>query len=169
MKKILEKHKFVLLFCIFFATLFMVNTGPVDTSPPEVSQEHIREILDFKQVRCLAHNIFYESNGEPLAGQLAVAQITLNRARDSGKSLCSVVYEKKQFSWTEKLPRKLGRPSEEAYNLAQEVLLKGYADRELENAYFFHTKDVKPYWRKKFKFIKTIGNHKIYGKEPTDA
>lgn len=168
MKKILEKSKLVLLLTVFLACFTFSPMKEVDTSV-SYPEDTISRQVSWQQVKCLAKNIFYESHGEPLAGQLAVAQVTLNRSRDSGLSICSVVYQKKQFSWTEQLPRSLGTPTEEVYNLAQEVLLKGYADKELEDAHFFHTKQVKPIWRKKLKFIKTIGNHKFYGKEPSDA
>jgi N-acetylmuramoyl-L-alanine amidase len=52
-------------------------------------------------VQCLAGAIFFESKGEPLAGQLAVAEVILNRAR-SGRfagDVCGVVTQKGQFSF----------------------------------------------------------------------
>ena len=60
--------------------------------------------------RCLADNIYFEAAHEPLEGKLAVAQVTLNRARDAGVSVCNAVYFKAinprtgkkeaAFSWT---------------------------------------------------------------------
>lgn len=49
---------------------------------------------------CLAANIYFEARGESLLGQQAVAQVTLNRSRDRNKSVCEVVTQKHQFSWT---------------------------------------------------------------------
>lgn len=50
---------------------------------------------------CLAGAVYFESKGEPLRGQLAVAEVILNRAA-SGKyppSICGVVKQKSQFSF----------------------------------------------------------------------
>ena len=55
------------------------------------------------EIECLAKNIYFEARGEPLAGQFAVAYITLNRVEDSrwSDTICEVVYEPgPQFAWT---------------------------------------------------------------------
>ncbi len=54
-----------------------------------------------EQLRCLATSIYFESKGEPLAGQLAVAQVVLNRAKQKrfGGSVCGVVTQRGQFSF----------------------------------------------------------------------
>jgi N-acetylmuramoyl-L-alanine amidase len=54
-----------------------------------------------EQLRCLATSIYFESKGEPLAGQLAVAQVVLNRAKQKrfGASVCGVVTQPGQFSF----------------------------------------------------------------------
>ena len=52
-------------------------------------------------LRCLAGAIYYESKGEPLAGQLAVAEVILNRAK-SGRfppDVCGVVLQRGQFGF----------------------------------------------------------------------
>lgn len=52
-------------------------------------------------IRCMAGAIYFESKGEPLAGQLAVAQVILNRSR-SGRfaaDVCGVVKQRGQFSF----------------------------------------------------------------------
>lgn len=52
-------------------------------------------------LRCLAGAIYFESKGEPLTGQLAVAQVILNRVK-SGRfpaDICSVVTQRGQFSF----------------------------------------------------------------------
>jgi spore germination cell wall hydrolase CwlJ-like protein len=60
-----------------------------------------------KQLNCLAQNIYHESRGESIEGQLAVAFVTLNRTEDENfpRSICGVVYQKGQFSWTKRKPR----------------------------------------------------------------
>lgn len=52
-------------------------------------------------IRCIAGAIFYEAKGEPLAGQLAVAEVILNRAK-SGRfpaDVCDVVLQRGQFGF----------------------------------------------------------------------
>lgn len=57
------------------------------------------------QVQCLADNIYFEARGEPVAGQIAVAMVTLNRVRSPRfpSSICQVVKQESnstcQFSW----------------------------------------------------------------------
>ena len=52
---------------------------------------------------CLARNIYYEARGEPLAGQYAVAEVTMNRKASPfyPKTVCEVVYQREAFSWTD--------------------------------------------------------------------
>src|SRR5688500_17063686 len=49
---------------------------------------------------CLSLNVYPEARGEPDTGQLAVAYVTLNRARLKQMKVCDVVVEPHQFSWT---------------------------------------------------------------------
>lgn len=56
---------------------------------------------DDEAIRCLAGAIYFESKGEPLAGQLAVADVIINRAK-SGRfpeDVCDVVTQRGQFSF----------------------------------------------------------------------
>src|SRR3546814_1697830 len=53
------------------------------------------------ELRCLAGAVYFESRGESLAGQLAVAHVIINRA-ESGRfpsSYCGVVHQRSQFSF----------------------------------------------------------------------
>lgn len=49
--------------------------------------------------KCLANAIFFEARGEPLAGRRAVFEIIQNRMLDTGKSACSIIRERNQFSF----------------------------------------------------------------------
>jgi len=58
-----------------------------------------------KEMDCLAKNIYYEAGNQPIDGQTAVAQVTMNRKNANfANSICGVVYQKTgdicQFSWT---------------------------------------------------------------------
>ena len=56
-------------------------------------------------VWCIALNVYFEAQGEPLQGQHAVAEVTMTRAEISGRGMCEEVFEDSQFSWTKLIPR----------------------------------------------------------------
>ncbi len=118
---------------------------------------------------CLARNIFYESRGEPLIGKLAVAKVTLNRTKDPEyhDSICGVVFQKGQFSWTAehvKAPRDW-----KEWQLAQEIahyaVTTGMTEWDSFTATYYHTLAVKPGWRKHKIVACTIGNHIFYNEK----
>ena len=62
---------------------------------------HVR-MVDISQSVCLAQAMFYEARGEGLKGQVAVANVVINRATFPGyfpNSLCGVISERGQFQW----------------------------------------------------------------------
>lgn len=133
------------------------------------SQLHIpHQISDtqkHRELQCLAKNIYFESRGEPFHGKIAVAQVTLNRVQHDTNfksTICGVVYENKQFSWTDS---KLSVKDKEAWNesvkIAQAVVA-GTLRLPNFDALYFHTKQVYPHWRKSKKIVRVIGNHIFY-------
>jgi|SRR6185312_3481867 len=128
-------------------------------------------------INCLAENVYYEARGEPEAGQVAVADVTLNRTQANGfpKTVCGVVHEQRdhkcQFSWVcwRKRPPidKNSQQWVKANNIAITVLLfRSGSDTMLkQSALFYHANYVHPVWAKKMKFIKKIGGHLFYTKQ----
>lgn len=119
------------------------------------------------EINCLTENVFWEARGESKRGMKAVAQVTINRtkAKPFPSSICGVVWEPKQFSWTVKNQRDNTRNGIEiAYNIAYEAYHKGYADKQLEKsgAIYYHATYVKPNWSSKMAMVATIGTHKFY-------
>jgi spore germination cell wall hydrolase CwlJ-like protein len=125
---------------------------------------------------CLAENVYHEARGEPLAGQYAVAEVTLNRVASPlyPASVCAVVHQQAwdprrrryvgAFSWTES-KETLGRPRGRAWRRALEVAGDAYerrAEPQLDGALFYHTTAVEPVWAKTKTPIATIGNHVFY-------
>lgn len=116
-------------------------------------------------MNCLARNIYHEARGESYKGKLAVAQVVLNRAKhpDFPDSVCGVVYDKGQFSWTKK-PSKIR--DKEAWQESQRIA-QGLLDGSIEgikgfNAVYFHAKWTT--FKFKVKKVTTIGNHVFYTK-----
>src|SRR5205085_4969368 len=55
-----------------------------------------------RELECLATGIYFESKGEPLAGQLAVGRVIANRAGSGGRfpsTYCGVLFQRGQFSF----------------------------------------------------------------------
>ena len=115
---------------------------------------------------CLTRNIYYEARGEQVEGQYAVANVTVNRLKSGkwGNNICSVVYAKKQFSWTNH--KKLSKPDVVGWAQAQEVAvntLNGTRVRGLDQSLFYHADYIKsPGWVDNRHYVTQIGQHKFY-------
>jgi len=118
--------------------------------------------------RCLALNIYFESRGESAQGQMAVAHVTLNRVRSSRfpNSICDVVYQPRQFSWTH--DGKSDQPkNKRAWKRAKyiaRIAQQWHAVGEdfSEGALYFHADYVQPYWADIFEQTIQIGRHIFY-------
>lgn len=116
---------------------------------------------------CLAKNIYHEARGESTLGKYAVAQVTINRVRhpEFSNTICGVVHEPYQFSWTINRSVRWSRPSGPAWNesmeIARQVLQDGVVVKGMENALFFHATYVRPGWRN-VRRLATIGAHVFY-------
>jgi spore germination cell wall hydrolase CwlJ-like protein len=116
-------------------------------------------------MKCLAGAVYFESKGESLEGQLAVARVIINRAK-SGRfadSLCGVVYQPSQFSFVRGhgMPpiREESRSWREAVAIAQ-IAADDSWDSLAEGALFFHARRVAPGWGKAR--LASIDNHIFY-------
>ncbi|MGI8706122.1 MAG: cell wall hydrolase [Sphingomicrobium sp.] len=118
-----------------------------------------------RQMECLAAGIYFESKGEPLAGQLAVGEVIANRA-SSGRfsdTYCGVLFQRGQFSFVrgKSWPsiNKQGGQWKTAVAIAK-IVNQDLKDSAVGKALFFHAKRVSPGWR--LKRVATIGNHIFY-------
>lgn len=118
-----------------------------------------------KDIECLARNVYFESRGEPVEGQLAVAQVTVNRVR-SGEfqsDICKTVYARKQFSWTKNKHKKVkdAKAWDTSVAIATAVLTNSVRLPDFK-ALYFHTKQVMPKWNRDKQIVAIIGNHIFY-------
>jgi spore germination cell wall hydrolase CwlJ-like protein len=116
------------------------------------------------ELRCLAGAVYFESRGESLPGQLAVAHVVINRANSGRfpKSLCGVVHQKSQFSFVRggRMPAiRNGAQWNNAVAIAQ-IARDGTWKNHAPGALFFHARYVSPGWRKTR--IAQIDNHIFY-------
>jgi N-acetylmuramoyl-L-alanine amidase len=118
-----------------------------------------------QDLECLARNVYYEARGEPLVGQYAVAEVTMNRVRspEFPDSVCAVVHAPGAFSWTytENPPA----PSGYEWRRAQAVASSVYDNPEaplVAGALFYHATRVSPHWAATRSQVARIGRHLFY-------
>jgi spore germination cell wall hydrolase CwlJ-like protein len=118
-----------------------------------------------RSLDCLARNVYYEARGESLAGQYAVAEVTMNRRHSPfyPKTVCEVVYQREAFSWTGR--DELDEPGGPAWGRARRVAEDVYYQRRppaLHGVTHFHATYVQPDWSKERRRVARIGRHVFY-------
>jgi N-acetylmuramoyl-L-alanine amidase len=116
-------------------------------------------------ILCLALTVYNEARGEPIAGQYAVAYVTLNRAKQRSKTICEVIKEPYQYSWYKnnyQLVPKSGVEWETSLKVARTSYTMRNNDNLFSGAAYFHGKEIRPSWTKSMKQIATFGNHIFY-------
>jgi spore germination cell wall hydrolase CwlJ-like protein len=127
-----------------------------------------------RERRCLSTAIYFEARGEPKRGQVAVAQVILNRVRSPlfPETICGVVYQGQmrkgcQFSFTcdglTDNPRNKVQWSL-AQELAKEVMSGDQWLPEVGYSTFYHANYVKPRWARHMRKVDKIGRHIFYKK-----
>lgn len=151
------------------------KTGKAGALPERITADWLAGQPDATggdQFQCLAQVLYHEARGESLQGQVAVAEVVLNRVDDPAfpNTVCGVVHQGNsrgcQFSWTCD-----GRPDRianaEAYGEVAKVaraMLDGVPRALTDGATYFHTPSVRPAWARRFTRTVALGNHIFYRK-----
>ena len=131
--------------------------------------------VDRRERSCLALNVYYEARGEPIEGQYAVAEVTMNRVANPRypTTVCETVYQQKwdylrkryvsAFSWTEldNNPEPTGDAWERAVSVA-DLTYAGRRDHVLDGAVHYHAAYIRPSWSRGKKPVARIGQHLFY-------
>ena len=116
------------------------------------------------ETECLARAVYFESKGEPLAGQLTVAEVIINRARSGrfASTICGVVRQPSQFSFVRRgvIPAAPNNAHWRTAVAVARVAMDDLADGAAPRALFFHSRHVRPGWR--LTRVATVGNHIFY-------
>ncbi|MBN8608125.1 MAG: cell wall hydrolase [Caulobacterales bacterium] len=148
-----------------------VLRGPSAPAAPEQSAPAEPQI-DVRQHACLSQAIYYEARGESQRGQVAVAEVIMNRTRSRAypNSICGVVYQGShratgcQFTFT--CDGSLGqRPRGRAWDRAQRVataVMLGYTRPITQGATHYHTHAVNPVWNSGLVETVNVGSHVFY-------
>ena len=139
---------------------------PVPLPLSEVVQANMSGAPLDDEGNCLATAVYFESRGEPIEGQLAVADVVMNRAT-SGRypsDWCGVVKQKAQFSFVRngQFP---GIYDTAAWQTAVAVARTAILNlaREIPNdVMWYHADYVAPNWRHGLQEVEQIGAHIFY-------
>jgi spore germination cell wall hydrolase CwlJ-like protein len=126
-----------------------------------------------KQEKCLAEAVYFEARGEAVRGQIAVAQVVMNRAFSGyyPNTVCGVVYQNKhrhfacQFSFAcDGSPDVIREPDmwERAQKIAKAMFDGQIWLPEVGKSTHYHAYYVHPSWVAEMKKLYTFGVHKFY-------
>lgn len=150
--------------------LQVASIAPLTSIRPERRPNQLlpASVYQDDQLYCLAQNIYFEARGESIEGQAAVAWVTLNRLLDEQHpdTICEVVWQDSQFSWTH--DGKSDKPRDaESWDRAQDIALDLVYSYDpvvdpTSGSTYFHERSIKPGWSKRFDLVGQIDNHVFY-------
>lgn len=129
---------------------------------------------------CLALNVYHEARDQPFIGQVAVAQVVMNRVRDDRfpDNVCDVVQQGPTYSWKPDFPvrhrcqfswycdgKSDKTPDQTAWDKAMMIaqgVHTGNLDDFVEGATHYHATYVLPEWAETKTPIVRIGDHVFY-------
>lgn len=129
-----------------------------------------------RDLECLTEAVYFEARGESRDGQLAVAQVVLNRVKHPAfpKSVCGVVYQgaknRKGCQFSFACDGRAEHASESAaWRRAQKIAaraLAGVVVGEIGSATHFHALRVQPSWGPGLRQTAQVGLHVFYKLTP---
>jgi spore germination cell wall hydrolase CwlJ-like protein len=126
-----------------------------------------------KAEKCLADAVYFEARGEATRGQIAVAQVVMNRVFSGfyPRSVCGAVYQNAhrrlacQFTFAcDGIPNTITEPQawSRATRIARDVLDGKYWLPEVNRATHYHAYWVRPKWVREMKRLYKFGVHTFY-------
>ncbi len=163
--------------CLYFYLCFLQLTGKYPEQPqqkvpakPLTNKERVAECSQSEACRLLAEVGYFEARSQKtdqaVAGTMFVAMNRLS-TKKFGHSLYDVVYAPRQFSYTQDGSLKKGLTDQKAYTRMLRIahyVWQGEATDPTRGSLYYHTKQVKPVWRKSFKKTVVLGQHIYYRK-----
>ena len=131
-------------------------------------------------VMCLALNVYHEAKNQSTIGQIAVAQVTMNRVYDERypNNVCDVVKQGLTYKWNSDMPirnqcqfswycdGKSDEPKDkQAWQYAIMVadgVYYGKVINLIDGATHYHAHYVNPSWAETKTYITRIGDHIFY-------
>lgn len=145
-------------------SVFAQEEAPA-TLPELVEDYKDGEKLD-EEGRCLANAVYFEARGESLEGQLAVADVVLNRAASDKypSSWCDVVKQKAQFSFVQnrRFPRITENKAWETAKAVARIAMDDAHEIVPDDVLWYHADYVAPGWGKRLNQVAKVGIHIFY-------
>ena len=148
------------------AAIVSTETGIVPAQP--FSMRAASALDRSRALECLTAAIYYEAASEPDAGQAAVAQVILNRARHPAfpATVCGVVYQGSEragcqfsFACDGSMARVPMRSAWLRASRAAGAALAGYVYAPVGLATHYHTYAVTPAWNRSLVMTDVVGAH----------
>jgi hypothetical protein len=119
------------------------------------------------ELKCLAQAVYFEARGEPIEGQLAVAEVVINRAKSGlyPTSYCDVITQPAQFSFVRHGQIPTADESCEAWERAEaiaEIAERNLWHTQASDALYFHATYVRPSWARQKVELAQIDSHIFY-------
>jgi spore germination cell wall hydrolase CwlJ-like protein len=181
-------HRFMILSCLYMiAVPAHAEDHTYPSAAPSTTSPGLAAAADrfWREVDCLARNIYWEALSDGLESQRAVAAVTLNRVAAPGfpKTICDVVNQGAprrglhrlttrngaiipcQFSW--RCDSRAHREPKDAAAWSQALTVALDAiispdDDATDGALFFHAVYVRPGWFESRDYVGQIGGHRYY-------
>ncbi|MEH6495384.1 MAG: cell wall hydrolase [Pseudomonas marincola] len=149
--------------------LDMPMSGPTEAT---IAGVDLFERVFSRQELCLAQAVYFEARGEPLIGQVAIAEVILNRVATKRypNTVCGVVFQNQhmsnrcQFSFA--CDGKPDRPNdigswEKSLKIVA-LVMAGERSGVAKKATHYHASYVSPRWRLSLDRVGEIGRHIFY-------
>jgi Cell Wall Hydrolase len=141
--------------------------------PSPIEQLHLEGKSLARAERCLANAIYFEARDQPYKGQVAVAQVVINRAFSGyyPEDICGVVYQNAdhhlacQFTFACDGKRKtIGERGAwaRANRIAKDALAGKAYEQAVGTATHYHAFYVHPNWVREMKKLVRFGEHSFY-------
>lgn len=157
-----------------FMTAMVDPSASTSALESTAGQQQISAFLgNDRQFQCLAEGIYFEARGEPRPGQVAVAQVIMNRVNhdEFPDTICGVVYQNQhwrnrcQFSFAcDGVPERITERT--AWAMAEDVTRQVLEGRDLiqtiTESTHYHANYVRPRWAPRMIRLDRIGLHIFY-------
>ena len=114
--------------------------------------------------KCMVENVWHEARGEGIKGMHAVALVTMNRVKQRNKTVCEIVYEPRQFSWTANVTGYLPSNIDDVRKAVANVMTDNVSDFT-NGATHYHASYVNPLWASSMQRVAVVGKHHFYRKQ----
>jgi spore germination cell wall hydrolase CwlJ-like protein len=119
--------------------------------------------MDDNELDCIARAVYFEAGGEPLSGQIGVAQVIMNRVKDRrfADSPCAVIAD--GFYFPRDVAITMLARWQQAQRIAEDVANGRNLEPKLVRALYFHGVSDHPSWMRTKRKLAVIGGHTFYG------